>query len=261
MDQELVDEKSNEIQKIESQPLAVQGDSQIMRLADKLAEGKITAEQMQIVLDMQIQWEKNEAEKAYHVAMAKFQENSPAIIKSKQGHNCMHADLAIDIVAKVAPLLSEHGLSHKWITKSMEGGVEVTCKITHVQGYSESTSMFAGPDTSGSKNAIQAIGSTVTYLQRYTLKAALGLAEGGQDDDGNGSGDNTVFIKPPNEDEWKCLDAIIKKLPPEPEIDRERLAKWFLASRGAYPKSAEMVTAAAEYVMQKSPNNIYITKE
>ena len=103
-----------------TQALAVQSISPVMALADKLAEGTITAEQMEKMLDVQMKWEKNEAEKAYHVAMGKFQENAPAIIKSKQGHNCMHADLAIDIVAKVAPLLSEQGLSHKWITKSMD---------------------------------------------------------------------------------------------------------------------------------------------
>ena len=36
---------------------------------------------------------------------------------------------------------------------------------------------------SGSKNSIQAVGSTVTYLQRYTLLAVTGLAAKGQDSD------------------------------------------------------------------------------
>jgi hypothetical protein len=37
---------------------------------------------------------------------------------------------------------------------------------------------------SGSKNAIQAIGSAVTYLQRYTLLSATGLAAKNGDNDG-----------------------------------------------------------------------------
>jgi hypothetical protein len=49
-------------------------------------------------------------------------------------------------------------------------------------GHSERTTLSATADTSGSKNSIQAIGSTVTYLQRYTLLAAVGLAAGGDDD-------------------------------------------------------------------------------
>ena len=45
--------------------------------------------------------------------------------------------------------------------------------------------MSASADTSGSKNSIQAIGSTVSYLERYTLYAILGLASADQDDDGH----------------------------------------------------------------------------
>lgn len=47
--------------------------------------------------------------------------------------------------------------------------------------------MIAPVDTSGSKNAIQAIGSTVTYLQRYTLLSGCGLAAASTDDDGRGA--------------------------------------------------------------------------
>jgi hypothetical protein len=48
--------------------------------------------------------------------------------------------------------------------------------------------MKAPKDTSGSKNAIQSIASTITYLQRYTLFAATGLAADDQDDDGKAAG-------------------------------------------------------------------------
>jgi hypothetical protein len=56
--------------------------------------------------------------------------------------------------------------------------------------------MTAGADASGSKNDIQAISSTVTYLQRYTLLAATGLtsAEMDQDDD-DGAGPERITEK------------------------------------------------------------------
>jgi hypothetical protein len=54
-------------------------------------------------------------------------------------------------------------------------------------GHSEEGAVLEGaPDTSGSKNSIQAVGSTVSYLERYTLLAATGLAAKDQDDDGRG---------------------------------------------------------------------------
>jgi hypothetical protein len=45
--------------------------------------------------------------------------------------------------------------------------------------------MSAPPDTSGAKNVIQAKASTVTYLRRYTLLGAVGMAAGMPDSDGN----------------------------------------------------------------------------
>jgi hypothetical protein len=54
-------------------------------------------------------------------------------------------------------------------------------------GHSELTKMTAPSDTSGQKNSIQAIASTITYLQRYTLLAATGLTTKDMpDDDGKG---------------------------------------------------------------------------
>ena len=47
--------------------------------------------------------------------------------------------------------------------------------------------MTASPDDSGGKNAIQSIGSTVSYLQRYTILALAGLATREMDDDGSTS--------------------------------------------------------------------------
>jgi hypothetical protein len=73
--------------------------------------------------------------------------------------------------------------------------VTVICVIGHADGYSEEASkLSAAPDTSGSKNPIQSIGSAVTYLERYTLRAALGLAAA-KDDDGlsaNGKGSGLI---------------------------------------------------------------------
>jgi hypothetical protein len=60
--------------------------------------------------------------------------------------------------------------------------VTVTCIVSHRDGHFEENTLCAGRDDSGNKNSIQAIGSTLTYLQRMTLKAALGLAVSNDDD-------------------------------------------------------------------------------
>jgi hypothetical protein len=91
------------------------------------------------------------------------------------------------VVNAVTPMLSKHGLGASWsITKDDRDWIEVTCTVKHSLGHSETVSMGGPPDAGGAKNAIMARASTVSYLERYTLKAILGLSE--QDDDDNAGG-------------------------------------------------------------------------
>lgn len=156
----------------------------------KLAiEKNADLDKLEKLLDIQIKWEQNEAKKAYVIAMAKFKENPPKIDKdkhvkfntSKGVTEYKHASLA-NVTEKINSDLSKHGLSASWITKQ-NGSVCVTCKITHDKGHSEETSLSAPADVSGSKNPIQAIASTISYLQRYTLLSLCGLATREMDDD------------------------------------------------------------------------------
>jgi hypothetical protein len=145
--------------------------------------------QLEKLLDIQIKYEENEAKKAYFSAMTEFKKNPPQINKNvdvKYGNTqYSHADLA-EVTNKINCALSEHGLSASWETEQTDKTVSVTCKITHEQGFSQKTTLTSAPDNSGSKNQIQAIGSAITYLQRYTLLALTGLATKGQDNDGQG---------------------------------------------------------------------------
>jgi hypothetical protein len=135
--------------------------------------------------------------KAFDNAMADAKAKIPVIRKNRRvGFDSrkagsarteyMHEDMA-EIARTIDPILSERGLSYRFRVASEPNlPVKVTCIISHREGHSEETSLHAARDESGNKNGIQAIGSTVTYLQRYTLKAALGLAAS-DDDDGRSS--------------------------------------------------------------------------
>lgn len=157
-----------------------------MTLIERAQQSNASIEQMQQLFELQLRYEANEARKAFNGAMADFRENAPAIAKRRTGHNIKYAGLSESIEA-IQPLLSQFGLSHQWKTKQDGALITVECTVTHRMGHSESTSLSAAPDTSGSKNAIQAIGSTVSYLERYTLYAILGLSSREMDDDGKAS--------------------------------------------------------------------------
>ena len=143
---------------------------------------------------LQERWEANEARKAYHDAMAGFKAEPPEIEKdrhvkfqtAKGTTEYRHASLA-NVTAKINAALSVHGLSAGWKVAQADKQITVTCTITHRLGHSESTSLSGSPDDSGSKNPIQAVGSTISYLSRYTLLCLTGLATYDQDDDSNGT--------------------------------------------------------------------------
>lgn len=143
------------------------------------------------LMDLQERWERNEAKKAFVSAMNAFKASPPTIGKNKtvsyesSKGNVEYKHATLDHVCDVViAALSKHGITHRWKVEQDAQWIKVTCVLTHELGHSEETTLVGAPDSSGTKNSIQAIGSTVTYLQRYTLMAATGLAAANGDDDG-----------------------------------------------------------------------------
>lgn len=148
--------------------------------------------------DFAMKVEANNAKKAYAAAIAACRPQLPVIIKNarvaydaKQSNGKVdyaHETLA-QISEQIDEILGEHGLSYRFkIEQTMPANstmlVHVTCLVSHSMGHEEPTTLFAAIDIGAGKNHIQAIGSAVTYLQRYTLKAALGLSAAETDTDG-----------------------------------------------------------------------------
>lgn len=143
------------------------------------------------MLALQREWDADQARKSFNRAFAAFKAEAIRIVKAKDVKDGplkgkRYAEL-FNVVDAVSPALSAHGLSTSWkVTRDDRDWIEVTCELKHVDGHAESVSLGGPPDTGGAKNAIQARASTISYLQRYTLKAITGVAEGGEDDDGQG---------------------------------------------------------------------------
>lgn len=142
--------------------------------------------------DMAKELAADEARRAFDAALSDAKSEMPVILKNrsvgydhKDGNgktSYRHEDLG-EIARTVDPILSKYGLSYRFRTTSEPNQpVVVTCIVAHRAGHSEENTLSAGRDESGKKNSIQAIASTITYLQRYTLKAALGLAVSDDDD-------------------------------------------------------------------------------
>ncbi len=144
------------------------------------------------LMDLQERHDKTQARRAFDSAVADAKAKIGPIQKNRTGHNNKrYADFSAYAKA-VDPVLAANGLSYRFRTEQSSGAISVTCILGHRDGHCEETTLVAGADTTGNKNSIQAIGSTVTYLQRYTLSAALGLAATEDDDGQSADGDEPI---------------------------------------------------------------------
>lgn len=205
-------------------------------------------DQLERLMAMHEKWEANQAKKAFNVAMAKFKENPPKITKDKHVRfqtqkgvtEYDHSTLG-HVCDQITAGLSAVGITHKWVPKQTNGKIAVTCILTHALGYSDSEppTLEAGADESGSKNAIQAIGSTVTYLQRYTLLSAVGMASG-MDNDG------AEPIKGMEQDEFDRYMGLIEEAQTVETLKQKYFAAIQDANEAKDPDAARAFTDAKE---------------
>jgi hypothetical protein len=147
------------------------------------------------LMNLQERWEASQARKAFDEAISAAKADIPPIERTGKGHNDKRYATFAAIARVVDPIISRHGLSYRFRT-SQGDRISVTCILSHKSGHFEETTLSGPPDASGSKNAIQAIGSTLTYLQRYSLVQMLGLAAA-DDDDGKTGAATEDYVPPP----------------------------------------------------------------
>lgn len=94
-----------------------------------------------------------------------------------------------DIDAAITPILNDHGFALTFrCGAGQESRITVTGVLSHEMGHSEETTMQLPLDTSGSKNNVQAVGSSTSYGKRYTASLLLNIRTKGEDDDGEAGG-------------------------------------------------------------------------
>lgn len=151
----------------------------------------VDVDKMERLLQMQERILARQAEVAFHAAFAEMQSELPVITERGQivvDHK-VRSEYATfeDINEAVKPILHRHGFGVSFRTDFADG-ITITAVLSHRQGHKEQTSMKLPADTSGSKNVVQAIGSSVSYGKRYTMQALLNITSGGEDDDGHSGG-------------------------------------------------------------------------
>jgi hypothetical protein len=154
--------------------------------------GGADLDKLEKLLELQERWEANEAKKAFYEAKANFKAEMPLVFKDKENkqYSSMYASEAA-LMNTVNPALGKFGLeAHFDFPPATDKLLTVKCILSHRMGHIESVSLPGPYDSSGTKNPLQQLKSTLTYLRKATFEAVIGIAttDKDADDDGNSSG-------------------------------------------------------------------------
>lgn len=177
-----------------------------MRLME-LAIGKgASIEQLERLMALQERYEAAQAKRAYTLAFADFKQNMPDVVKDmlNKQYGSDYSSLA-NLVNTTNRELGKWGLNARWDVEQGDK-VAVYCLLTHSGGHTERVRIEAPQDTSGSKNTLQQIKSTLTYLEGATFQAITGVVarSASKDDDGNAAGKKASVPEPEKYQDWRA---------------------------------------------------------
>lgn len=174
----------NEVVKQENYPQVASESAAVLSMIERLAcDPQSDMSKFEKLLDMQERVLNRNAKQAFMADLAMMQSELPRVAENGKSNNGKYA-LLEDINDTVRPSLQKYGFAVSFRIKQDDPKLlSVTGILAHRQGHSEETSMVLPLDTSGSKNATQAVGSTVSYGKRYVICALLNISTG---DDTNG---------------------------------------------------------------------------
>lgn len=165
--------------------------SSLLEVISKAArDPAVDVEKMERLFAMQERAETRAAEVAFNSDFAAMQPELPVITHNGQ---IVHKGNVIsafsdwpNINKVVTPILAKHGfgLSFK-PARAEKGGTAIKAVLRHVLGHADEAELELPTDTSGAKNAVQGVGSSLTYAKRYAGVLILNLTIEGEDDDGS----------------------------------------------------------------------------
>lgn len=178
----------------------------------------IDADKVERLMAMYRQIVADEAKRAYLAAFPDMQAELPVInqlgqieIKEKGGTKVIQSTRYAkweDINEAIQPVLRAHGFGLSFrLGVAADGKQNVTAVVSHREGHQEETTITLMHDSTGSKNSVQAVGSTISYGQRYTARALLNFqsrAREDRDDDGR-SADGEETVSDQQADELRAL--------------------------------------------------------
>jgi len=200
----------------------------VLALIERLAlDPNTDVEKLERMMGMYERLQAREAELAYNaakgrilkkLAVIKIVKNRSAVREIENGKPQKGSSEAFkyapleEIDKHLRPLLAEEDMDLSYSDEPLEGGgILVRGRLKHLSSGHYEDSFMPGPlDSSGGKSAVQAVGSTNSFLRRYVACNIFNIVVVGDDDDGTG---RTV-----DETQTKTIVELIKKAKAGPKF-------------------------------------------
>jgi hypothetical protein len=180
------------LQKLDEAEIIPQDAGLLAIISRAASDPNVDIDKLERLLAAQERVQANQAKMHYIAAKLALRPELPEI--TMKGHIIIKKDGRVtqdtpfarfeDIHEAVMPILDKHGFDLSFRNSmAPDGKVRVATVLTHVQGHSEETYFDLPHDSSGSKNAVQAIGSSTSYAKRYGVLSILNIRVSGEDDD------------------------------------------------------------------------------
>jgi len=180
------------LQKMDDAEVISQDAGLLAVISRAASDPNVDIDKLERLLAAQERVQANQAKMQYIAAKLAMRSELPEItmkghiIIKKEGRIIQDTPFARfeDIHEAVTPILTAHGFDLAFRNSmAPDGKVRVATVLTHIQGHSEETYFDLPHDSSGSKNAVQAIGSSTSYAKRYGVLSILNIRVCGEDDD------------------------------------------------------------------------------
>lgn len=187
-----------DVQIAEAAPPPAENPTVILQMIERAAlNPEVDVDKMERLLAMQERVMERQAKASFNSALAEMQPRLPVIDENggiKNNSGVVQSTYATweDINDAVRPLLHEYGFALTFRPGvAGDGKQTVTAILRHREGHEEDATVTLPYDSSGNKNSVQAVGSSLTYGKRYSAIAVLNItsrAREDRDDDGKAAG-------------------------------------------------------------------------
>lgn len=205
--------------------LAAQQDNSIMAVISRAAtDPSCDIDKLERLMALKERMDSRDAETAFNASMAQMQIDMPTVAEGGLNKHTGNAYATIDDINRVIkPVMQKHGFAVTFKVVHVKEGVSVTGILVHAAGHREETTLLLPTDLGAGRNAVQAVGSSVTYAKRYVMCALLNISTGdAPDDDGQAAADPVITGH-----QAKQIESLLEKCNPKA---RNAFAKMYGSS-------------------------------